>query len=210
MKADLSRHLRVGLAVIALGLAAASVPAQDISVVDFVQAMKSGALRLESAAGNGASSGASVECVLSNPGTATLYVDVVLHEPLFLVNSGRGQNMVATAVFFEDGSYSSWKDRVFIVLDPGARAEAVFLAYCADFDKDNPSAAEAFSPGELPSGLKAVSARIERYMRKNPDSDRISAIQAAVWMAQGLTLERIRGKFQVSADDGALARSFLE
>lgn len=212
MKKRLSTHRMFGRAAFAFFLCFAAVPAfsQDIKVVDLSQSMKSGALHLDSAAGNGASSGASVQCVLSNLGAETLYVDIILHEPLFLVNSGNGQDMVATAVFFEDGSYSSWKDRLFIVLDPGQKADSIFLAYCADFDKDNPSASDAFGLGEVPADLKAVLARIEQYMRKNPDSDRIAAIQAAIWMARGLTPEHIRQKFQVSDDDEKLARSFLK
>jgi hypothetical protein len=84
------------------------------------------------------------------------------------------------------------------------------LAFCAEFEKDNPSGSDSFTTGKLPAELRTVLARIEDYLRKNPDTERIAAIQAAVWMAQGLTLEHIRQKFEVGAEDEKLARSFLK
>jgi hypothetical protein len=183
---------------------------QDIRVQDLSDSIEAGRIRIESAKGTGASTGAAIQCVLANATAETLYLDIFIRGGLYFMNGGSGQDMLAAAVFLADGSYNSWKDRFFIIIDPGKSVDAVMLAFCAEFEKDNPSGSDSFTTGKLPAELRTVLARIEDYLRKNPDTERIAAIQAAVWMAQGLTLEHIRQKFEVGAEDEKLARSFLK
>ena len=83
------------------------------------------------------------------------------------------------------------------------------MAYCVDFEKDNPTQAESFDVADSPSNLDRVTAAIQEYSRKNPNTDITSAAQAAIWMAQGVSIDDIRTKFPVSSSEEILARSFL-
>lgn len=52
-------------------------------------------------------------------------------------------------------------------------------------------------------------AQVQTYSRQNPTEDITAAAQAAVWMAQGVSISKIRAKFDVSPGEERLARSFM-
>lgn len=179
------------------------------AIVDLGQELAAGRIRLTSTTGNGASSGMVVTGYLTNETAAQKNIDVHLINPLYLVNSGHGQNMVAIQIYRSDSTYMSDRGRSFIPLRPRARTPIVFMAFCADFEKDNPSAADSFSVGVLPVSLGKVLKNIKTYLVANPISDITVAAQTAVWLAQGNSIGAIREKFIVSSEDERLARSFM-
>jgi hypothetical protein len=165
---------------------------------------------LSSIAGAGASSGTVVTATLANTTDSELRIQVDLAEPLFLANSGSSQNMVATQVFLEGGRYVSDGKRNFIVLAARSSQRIVFMAYCVDFEKDNPSTSDRFSVAKAPERLRPVMARISAHSQRNPNVDITNAAQAAVWLAQGVPLSEIRTKFSVARADAELALQFAQ
>ena len=163
-----------------------------------------------SAAGNGGSSGTVVEGILVNQTVTEKKIDIHISSPLYFVNRGAGQNMVAVQVYLGDGAYASDGRRSFIVLKPRAQTRVVFVAFCADFDKENPAIGERFSVETLPAHLARVVAKVNAYMIANPNVDAVPAAQAAIWLAQGETIADIRSKFTVTAADERLARSLAQ
>lgn len=180
------------------------------TATDLGAAIGDGRVALVSARGNGSSSGAAVEGELRNNTRAALRIGINLLTPLFLRNSGRGQNMAATQVFLSDGGYVSDGRRSFIELGPGATSSVTFTAFCLDFDRDNPSAEERLAIARMPDSVQGVMRRLTRYTIANPEADLAIAGQLAVWMAQGEGLEEIRRRFPFSSAEEALARQILE
>lgn len=185
-------------------VASAQTPPRDL-----LAEVESNRLQLESLAGNGGSSGAAIAGYLVNTTRQAIRVDVYLSRKLFLVNKGSGQNMVATTVYLEGGEYNSDGRRSFIVLRPNSRTAVTFIAYCADFNKDNPSATDRFTVSSLPPGLESIVAAIAAYSKKNPNIDSTVAAQAALWLSQGTSISEIRKRFPVSLAEERLAKSFL-
>jgi len=187
----------------------ASAFAQE-AVTDLLDEINARRIQLSSMAGNGSSSGTAVTGYLTNETAAAIRLNINLSRPLFLVNSGPSQNMIATQVLLGGGRYSSDGRRSFITLPPRGRAAVVFVAYCADFDKDNPDVSDRFSVGSsVPPRLIPVMDKIRAYVVANPKAEVIAAAQAAIWLAQGVSIGRIRERFPVSPADEQLARSFL-
>ena len=108
------------------------------------------------------------------------------------------------------GRYQSDGRRSFISLKPKLRTLVEFVAYCVDFEKDNPTKADTFVIDTKPSNLDAVLRAINVHSRLHPDEDITSAAQAAIWLAQGVSIEDIRTKFEVSRSDEMLARTFIK
>lgn len=157
------------------------------------------------ATGNGSSSGAAIYADLESAEDAPIRTTTLLARPMYLVNRGRGQDMIALQVFMRDGSYTSDGRESFITLSPGAKTRVLLLAYCADFDKDNPTASEQFAVGAIPAGLIDVVDTIHAYIAAHPDADATSAIQAAIWLAQGIRIRTIRSRFSLTEADEELA-----
>lgn len=177
---------------------------------DLYSEIVAGRIELRSLAGNGSSSGAAIEGEAVNLSTTSVSIDVHLEQPLFLLNRGKAQNMVVSAIFPASGSYRKDRRGSYFQLGPKAVTRVILIAYCADFEKDNPGPQDRFQVVALPDRIKPVMTKIQRYMRANPDQDITVAAQAALWMAQGVSLERIREKFTVSTADASLARSLLQ
>ena len=165
---------------------------------------------LVSARGNGSSSGTAVEGYLTNQTVAVRRVNIYLTRPIYLVNSGQGQNMVASEVYYGDGEYLSDGRRPFIELEPGAQTAVRFVAYCVDFDKDNPTQVESFSIGNMPTNLNSVMASINAFAFANPSMDITATAQIAIWLAQGESLEEIQSRFEFTEAEEGLARYFVQ
>lgn len=177
---------------------------------DLADLLDAGTLSIVRANGNGSSSGASMEGVIRNSSSSSVAVDIVMSRPVYFRNSGRGQNMIGSMLFRGDGSYSKDGDKAFISLGPNEQSDVRFVAYCADFEKDNPSQSESFSIENAPPQLAHVMSRIAAHSRANPNTDITVAAQVAVWLAQGVEVEEISTKFPFTASDELLARTFLE
>lgn len=179
-------------------------------VEDLAAALDRGHVALEAASGNGASSGLAVDAYLINQRNTEVSLDVSLRQPLFLRNRGRGQNMFVIKVYLQGGGYLSDGFRSFISLQPKRRTPVQFIAYCADFDKDNPSATEEFVRDVSPVSLLPLLQSISNYKLSHPDQDVTIAAQTAIWLAQGVSIEEVRTKFEVNRSQELLAREFLK
>jgi hypothetical protein len=159
-----------------------------------------------SIAGNGSSSGASLEGTIQNLTGSTLQINTVIRGGVYFINSGVGQNMAAVAVYLGGGEYYSDGTNTFIQVAARATTPVILIAFCADFDKDNPNSGESFSTAAMPTEISSVIAKISRYMADHPDDDTMAAAQIALWMAEGETAASIRNKFDFTAHDEELAK----
>lgn len=168
---------------------------------------------IQNGRGNGGSTGAVVLAAIENMTEQALNILVHFDEPLFFRNGGRGQNMLATAVYLSDSSY--WHNNSgerYIPISPRTSSESTqtvtFLAYCVDFDKDNPSANDPLVRTGLPEHLRRVGDQMVQFEQQNPDYQGV-APQLALWRAQGLELEEIASKFSYSTEDVRDMRTLL-
>jgi hypothetical protein len=199
---------RLMLTMLIVGCAVGPEPPHR-EVVDLHDELDDGHVNLTSASGNGSSSGSSITARLVSATPSPLRIDVVLSRPIYLANTGRGQNMIALQVYLSDNSYATDGTDAFITLPGQTATPVVFVAFCMDFEKDNPTALDQFFVAEVPTSVLPVVERINRYAAANPDADIVAAAQAAIWLAQGVTIRAIRSRFNVTPADEALARQFL-
>jgi hypothetical protein len=176
---------------------------------DLADLLDAGTLSLVRATGNGNSSGASVDGVIRNHSQRKVSIATVMARPVFFTNDGPGQNMIGSIVLGAGGGYVSDGTHSFVPIAPDEQASVVFIAYCVDFEKPNPTASEHFSADDAPLELARTMHRIAAYVRANPEEDITVSAQVAVWLNQGVEASTIREKFPFSRDDEALARSFL-
>jgi hypothetical protein len=164
-----------------------------------------------SAKGNGSSSGNSVLGTLRNNTQNRIRINVTLSGGVYLSNSGTGQNMIATQIYLSDGSYYSEGGSLlkFIELLPNVNTQISFNAYCADFERDNPSDKETFSNIAMPSGLQSISLKISRYENDHFDDDLTIPIQVALWRSQGENRTTILKKFRFTDADWEIATKIL-
>jgi len=136
-----------------------------------------------SANGNGSSSGNAVLGTLRNNMPDKIRINVSLSGGVYLSNSGPGQNMIATQIFLSDGRYyrESGSNSKFIELLPNLNTQITFKAYCADFERDNPSDKETFNNISMPSGFQSISLKISKYQNDNFGVDLVVPIQLALW-----------------------------
>jgi hypothetical protein len=186
-------------------LTSAQAPLRDLTLE-----VSQGRVELRSLTGNGSSSGAAIEGELTNLSSNTIAVSVNLAEPIFLVNNGSAQNMVVSAIYPASGSYRRDSRGSFLQIGAKASIRVILIAYCADFEKENPGSQDRFQLSPLPENLRPVMRKILNYARRSPDQDITGAAQAALWIVQGVDVTEIRRRFPVSVADERLARSFLQ
>lgn len=174
------------------------------TLVDFVDEIETEKLSLINARGNGKSSGNAVEGYLVNNTPDKKRINIYLGRPLYFVNSGEGQNMIATTVVTRNGGYYSDGENSFIEIHPKEMKAITFIAYCVDFYKNNPASYESFSIKHVPSDLDKLFNGIIASKEDN-----IVAIQLALWLAQGISISEIEEKFKFSYADEMLARELL-
>lgn len=170
----------------------------------------SGTLQLTIVSGNGSSSGASLDGVIQNTSSKTVRVDVNLMPPMYFQNDGgTGQNMVATQVYLENGGYLSDGEDSYIEIGPNGSERLMLIAYCADFEKANPSASDTFSVAHIPQEIVDIAWSIANYEAENPNADVLVAAQVAIWLSQGESADDIQKKFAFTTADERLARQLL-
>jgi hypothetical protein len=170
------------------------------AVQDLNDAIRNGQARL-TANGNGGSSGMAVEGFLRNLTSGELRININIDMGIYLVNSGKGQNMVGTQIYLKGGKYSSDGTRSFIVLQPRANMEVNFLAFCADLELGNPSSGESFSIDSMPAEIGTIAAKINRYEREHPDENLVTIAQVALWRSRGKTWSEISRYFRFTQND---------
>jgi len=187
-----------------------SVSFAQVLVRDLSEEIKKGSIVLTNAKGTGASTGASIDGVIANNTNSTIYVDIFLRKAIYLTNSGKGQNMLVSQVIGRDGGYLSDGKNSFIELKPKSRNNIKFIAFCADFEKDNPEHNETFTFSPLPKKYDRIMEKLVNYARRYPNSEFITAAQIAIWLSQGEKINEIKKKINVTPYDERLARQFLE
>ena len=188
----------------------ATISSGQTAVSDLLDAIASESVTLNKVSGNGNSTGSALTGVLVNNTDRSIAIKVNLRIPLFFVNNGPRQNMFALQVYEKDGSYVTDGENSFIELDPKGRLDVIFNALCADFERDNPTSLDSFKLGFDVPAYKSVLAKIAKQYETHPDdNDLLEAAQAALWMAQGVSITEIRKRFDVSDTQERLARSFF-
>jgi len=108
---------------------------------DLESEIEAGRISVEEIHGNGSSSGAAIEGVIRNNTGRTLRLKTTLRRPLYLGNrsSRSSQNMIAFSVYGKGGSYYSDGENDFIEVSPNQKMHIQMIAYCTDYEKDNPT-----------------------------------------------------------------------
>jgi hypothetical protein len=175
--------------------------AQSAGVRELNDVLADGQAEL-TANGNGGSSGMVVHGFLRNLTSGELRININIDRGLYLVNSGSGQNMVGTRIYLEGGRYFSNGSQEFIRLQPEAETAVTFMAFCANLERDNPSAAESFSTGVMPADIRTMAAKINRYLKEHPDDGNAGIVaQLALWQSQGKTRAEVVEHFRFTEDD---------
>lgn len=175
--------------------------ASQATIQQLNEAVSRGDIAVEGVTGTGGSSGMVIEGFLANQSSVDRNISVHLTVPIYLANDGKGQNMIATQVYGRDGLYFREGIQRFVRVSGHSRTPVVFVAYCADFDKDNPTKADSFNIAEMPPGIEGVVRNISQVEWRNPQADLTAAAQLALWTAQGKRLDEIRERFHFSEVD---------
>lgn len=205
------RRATARILLMAVVLMLCTVAGQAQQVVTLNDAMRRGDVSLHSVTGSGSSTGHVVYGYLTNHTSSPLSISVSLATPLYLVNSGAGQDMVATEVYERGGSYWEVSGQYVIKVPPGPRAGIVFKAYCVDFEKPNPTWSERFALRPLPNRIASIVRQMAAQDRLSQVSskDNYKALQIALWLAQGVSPEDINQRFSAARTDWQTARSVL-
>ncbi|MGI9229711.1 MAG: hypothetical protein ACR2P9_07630 [Gammaproteobacteria bacterium] len=174
-----------------------------------------GVVQLVSLRGTGGSTGTVLEGRLLNTTNRSLKIDTLLSPAIYFMNHGRGQNMVATAIYGRGGAYytDARSNRQYITLNSKTENDVVFWAYCADLYKDNPQTHETLSIGTPPPVIANVAEKIRIHQGKITSSqvnDFMIAAQLVLWLAQGETLDEISRKYKFDSRHTAIAQDILE
>lgn len=181
------------------------------TVSDLHDEIQSGRISVENMRGNGSSTGMAINGRIRNTTSRTLRINTNLRQPMYLGNrtSGSRQNMVAFGVYGRSGSYFTDGRSSFIEVLANQSHDIQLLAYCADYEKENPTLADQFVISQVPPEISEITRKIAEYKRRNPDEDSIQAFQVALWLAQGLSPEEIRRTFDFSYQDEIKARRIM-
>jgi len=202
-------YMQISASIVAVLIWIPGVLAAQFEVQELPNVLGSGDVTLVSAIGRGLSSGAAIKGVLRNETASERKISTAFSVPLYLRNSGSGQNMLATGVYYPDGGYYSDGQQSFITLAPQQQAEVLFIAYCIEFEKDNPAVTDVFSIDDIPEHLYDAFVEITRYANSGPAAEKTPAIQAAIWLLQGETKSSINERFELTPEDQDLARRIL-
>jgi hypothetical protein len=105
--------------------------------------------------------------------------------------------MLAIQVFLSTGVYTVSGNDKFIRLPPNASVPVMVIAFCADFDRENPGPSETFATASMPRDMEGIAAKISRYIADNFDDEELTApVQLALWRARGQSRSDIEEKFE--------------
>jgi hypothetical protein len=210
IKELIMRRASIILFLISTILSSDEVVAQRV-IYDLEDAILQGHVAIEQMRGNGSSSGTSIEGRIRNSSQRTVRINVNLRKPMYLGNrtSSARQNMVAFSIYQRGGRYFTEGLNAFIEVTANQSLDVQFVAYCADFEKDNPSSADQFVVASVPDSMSGIIEKIANYKRLNPNDDVTVAAQVALWLAQGVAPDQIRTTFQFSQQDERTARAII-
>ena len=196
------------VAVLLCGILSATALFGQSAPVDLGFALSNGLVSL-SVSGNGNCAGHAVEGTIKNHTPTTISIDVNIIDALYLVNSGKGQNMLATKILPSTLKYITDGISRYFKIEAGASVGIVFEAYCADFDKDNPTASESFRFSVKPAAVATIGAKIGRYNAINVNLDLTNANQIALWRSQGMSRIEIAKKYIFNNADWDLSTEIM-
>ena len=152
------------------------------TVSDFHAEIQAGRIAVESMRGNGGSTGMAIDGRIRNTSSRSLRINTNLRQPMYLGNrtSRSRQNMVAFSVYGRGGAYYSDGRNSFIEVPPNQSLDVQLLAYCADYEKENPNSTDQFAISQVPPEISEITRKIADYKRRNPNDDSIRAIQVAL------------------------------
>lgn len=181
------------------------------SISDLQTELQSGRIAVEVMRGNGSSSGMAIEGKIRNTSPRTIRINTDLLRPMYLGNrtSRSRQNMIAFSLYERGGRFYTQGNNSFIEVPPNQSTDVDLIAYCADFEKDNPSSADQFDISEVPPEISGITQKIAQYKRRNPKVDVTIAAQVALWLVQGHSAEEISTTFQFSTQDELKAREII-
>jgi hypothetical protein len=156
-------------------------------------------------AGTGASSGDSVRLTVQRtPQAAGRSLTLTVPAGSILRSADAGsQSMVVTAIHGVDLGGGRIQPMSQVPLRGSTPVTVLLLAFCAEFEKENPSPGATFTL-EDPNPMLACIARQGRDLS-------IQAQQAAVWIqTDSISYEHMRQKFQVGPGDWTAAQGVVE
>lgn len=148
--------------------------------------------------GTGASSGDSVRLKVKRSPRAPDPLPITIPPGTILRSGGAGQTMVVSVVRGIDVGGGFFQPTARLVLNGSAPVTAILSAFCAEFEKDNPSASTPFTLEPPDPTLACVLTRSRNLS--------VATQQAAVWMyTDHLTYQHMNEKFSVSPAEWAAA-----
>jgi hypothetical protein len=158
---------------------------------EFAEIISSGDVAFTANGGNGIW-GKSITGSLKNNTSSEIYINAVLRGGLYLRNSGKGQNMLAILILPEDLKCTEDGGNKYFCLSRKSNTKIVFIAFCANAERDSPSSSETFDIGSMPSSIVTISKEISEYMsdkfmkflEANFDYELVSHIGSALWYFQ--------------------------
>ncbi len=159
--------------------------------------------------GEGTSSGDAIEIKVRNISGRAVTLSLPAGTVLNSANPGV-QNMVVHKVHGVKTGPITFYPASEIRLNVREGKEYLVLAYCLDWDKDNPTASTTFRLGAKPDpDIHKIMTTLDRLPRNRAS---IAAVQIAIWAvtSPSLTTQELEARFQASAEDIATARFIIE
>jgi len=181
--------------------------AQTVNARQLDEAINSGNVTFVSA--NGAGNINSVTGRLRNNTANEIMINVVINNGMYLANSGRGQNMLAQAVYQEGFQYYSSGTTRYIRLPANNTTNIVFSALCANRALDTPALNHSFSLASMPANLRTMSTSLSTYYAANFGRNIFSVIQLALWRNQGENVLDIINTINFTFDDWQASSALL-
>jgi hypothetical protein len=180
-----------------VGLAQQPKPAVPVPVMSIEEALSKGLIE-HSFAGTGGSSGdvmtLTIKRAVRRPLRLTLAPGTVLRSAAANV-----QSMIIASVKGERIDREKYRPTNLIELSDDNERVYLLEAYCLDFDKENPGASDRFSLGAVDGSALALINSLPKEQRSVP------VVQAALWLAAGVSRAAIRERFEVSEADLLIA-----
>lgn len=98
----------------------------------------------------------------------------------------------------------------FIVEPGGASLNVVFVAYCVDFEKENPAWGERFGVTVVPESFRDIARAISAYSAIRPQQDLTAPSQVALWLHRGVGQAVIMERFPFTGEDYRHAQAMLK
>jgi hypothetical protein len=195
-----TRSISAGLVLALLCAVPIAVPMQAQQPIQTIQQAVAAGKLVATIQGTGSSSGDSIKLkVRKGPTAGPEPVDATVPPGTKLASGGGGfQSMVVTGIAGEDagGGFMRPASAIHVV---GDAVTYILAAFCAEFEKENPSETNTFTLGP-PDPMAACLAR-------EGSSLSVEAMQAAVWMyTDNITFTHMNEKFDITAKDWAAAQ----